>query len=145
MNHQPTDLPRGDRRTVRVVGITIPQARPGTVESVLLAAARVIARNGVHRDYVEDPFNRRHPEVPMFVRPMSVVGAIRYAATGDPQKTSQLADTAVNFLALSIDGGPVWTDLLSLECHVEDWSDGLSAAEVVAALELTATAPERAA
>ena len=147
MNPQPTDLPPGDRRTVRVVGITIPQARPGTVESVLLAAACAIQARGLHHgDYVKDPFNwNTEPEFPTCLRPMSAVGAIRYAATGDPQKTSQLADMAVSFLALSLDGGPVWTDLLSLERHVEDWSDGLSAAEVVAALELTATAPERAA
>ncbi|WP_369778878.1 hypothetical protein [Streptomyces sp. R33] len=147
MHHQPTDLPRGDRHTVRVVGITIPQARPGTVEAVLLAAASVIQVRGLHHgDYVADPFNwNTETGFPACLRPMSAVGAIRYAATGSPQATSQLADTAVHFLALSLDGGPVWTDPFSLERHVEDWSDGLSAAEVVAALELTATAPERAA
>ncbi|MFE3578772.1 DUF6197 family protein [Streptomyces vinaceus] len=144
---QPTDLPRADRRTVRVVGVTIPQARPGTVEAVLLAAASAIQTRGLHRgDYVKDPFNwNTESEFPTYLRPMSAVGAIRYAATGDPQKTSQLADMAVSFLALSIDGGPIWTDLLSLERHVEDWSDELSAVEVVAFLELAATAPERAA
>lgn len=117
-----------------------------TVEQVLLSAARTIARVGLHRgDYVLDAFGHQALDVPLYVRPMSVVGAIRHAATGSPQRTSSLADQAVNFLALSIDGGPVWTDLLSLERHVEDWSDGVTAVEAVVFLELAATAPERAA
>lgn len=81
----------------------------------------------------------------MYVRPMSVVGAIRYAATGSPQRSSTLADMAIGFLALSLDGGPVWTDPFSLEMHVDEWSDGVDKVSAVAFLELAATAPERAA
>ncbi len=146
MNHQPspTRLLDGSLRTVL---IALPSPAPATVESVLLAAASVIQARGLHHgDYVADPFNwNTESGFPTCLRRMSTVGAIRYAATGDPQRSSQLADMAVNFLALSIDGGPVWTDWRSLERHVEDWSDELSAAEVVAFLELAATAPERAA
>ncbi|MFI8278567.1 hypothetical protein ACIGBH_27575 [Streptomyces sp. NPDC085929] len=146
MNHQPTDLPPGARRTVLVALPHRPSPEPTTVEQVLLSAARTIARVGLHHeDYVLDALDHRALEVPLYSRPMSVVGAIRYAATGSPQRTSSLSDQAVGFLALSIDGGPVWMDLLSLELHVEDWSDEVTAAEAVAFLELAATAPERAA
>ena len=139
----PTRLLDGSLRTVL---IALPSPAP-TVESVLLAAASVIQARGLHHgDYVKDPFNwNTEAAFPTCLRPMSVVGAIRYAATGDPQRSSQLADMAVSFLALSIDGGPVWTDLLSLERHVEKWSDEVTAAEAVAVLERVATAPERAA
>lgn len=142
----PTNLPHGSRRTVLVALPHRPSPEPATVEQVLLSAARTIARVGLHRgNYVLDALGHQALDVPLYVRPMSVVGAIRYAATGSPQRNSSLADQAVNFLALSIDGGPVWSDLLSLELHVEDWSDGVTAVEAVAFLELAATAPERAA
>ncbi|MFD9569930.1 hypothetical protein ACFWBI_08810 [Streptomyces sp. NPDC059982] len=142
----PTSLPHGSRRTVLVILPHRPRPEPTTVEQVLLSAARTIARVGLHHgDYVLDVLGHQALDVPLYVRPMSVVGAIRYAATGSPQRTSSLADQAVNFLALSLDGGPVRTDLLSLELHVEDWSDGVTPAEAVAFLELAATAPERAA
>ncbi|MFJ8163858.1 hypothetical protein ACIRBY_23425 [Streptomyces sp. NPDC096136] len=142
----PTDLPHGARRTVLVALPHRPSPEPTTVEQVLLSAARTIARVGLHHeDYVADALDHRALEVPLYSRPMSVVGAIRYAATGSPQRMSTLADQAVGFLALSIDGGPVWRDLLSLELHVEEWSDGVDMAGAVAFLELVATAPERAA
>ncbi|AZM91476.1 hypothetical protein [Streptomyces sp. W1SF4] len=147
MNHKPspTSLPTGGRRTVLVALPPRPTA-PDTVEEVLLAAARVIARLGIHHgDYVLDALGLDGLDVPLYMRPMSVVGAIRYAATGNPQRSSLLADQAVNFLALSIDGGPVRPDLLSLERHVEDWSDGVDQVGAVALLEWVATAPERAA
>ncbi|MFF4369682.1 hypothetical protein [Streptomyces sp. NPDC001594] len=147
MNHQssPTDLPTGFRRTV-LVALPIRPSGPDTVEGVLLAAARVIARVGLHHgDYVLDALGRDGVDVPLFIRPMSVVGAIRYAATGSPQHTSTLADMAVNFLALSLDGGPVWRDWRSLEQHVDDWSDTVDKATAVGVLESVATAPERAA
>ncbi|MFJ9644975.1 hypothetical protein [Streptomyces sp. NPDC101206] len=140
----PTDLPTGARRTVLVALPHKPEPAPTTVEQVLLGAARTIARVGLHHgDYVRGALSHAELEVPLYVRPMSVVGAIRHAATGSPQRASQLADMAVSFLALSLADGPTWTDLLSLEAHVEDWSDGLSAVEVVAVLEQVATAPER--
>lgn len=139
----PTSLPHGSRRTV-LVALPVRPTAPTTVEGTLLAAARVIARVGLHRgDYVLDALGRDGVDVPMYVRPMSVVGAIRFAATGSPQRTSCLADMAVGFLALSIDGGPVWRDPFSLERHVDEWSDGVTAVEAVAVLELSATAPER--
>ncbi|MFG2978820.1 hypothetical protein ACGFYY_38265 [Streptomyces sp. NPDC048331] len=147
MNHKPspTDLLDGARRTV-LVALPVRPTPPATVESTILAAARVIARVGLHHgDYVLDALGRDGLDVPMYVRPMSVVGAIRHAATGSPQKTNCVADMAIGFLALSIDGGPAWTDPFSLEAHVDDWSDGVTAAEAVAFLELAATAPERAA
>lgn len=147
MNHQssPTDLPNGFRRTV-LIALPVRPTQPATVESTLLAAARVIARVGLHRgDYVKDALGRDDINVPLYQRPMSVVGAIRFAATGSPQRSSCIADMAIGFLALSIDGGPVWTDPFSLEQHVDDWSDEVSVADAVAFLELAATAPERAA
>lgn len=141
----PTDLLHGSRRTV-LVALPVRPTAQRSVEDVLLAAARVIARVGLHRgNYVKDALGHEGLDVPMYVRPMSVVGAIRYAATGSPQRTSCLADMAVGFLALSIDDGPVWTDPFSLERHVDDWSDGVDKVSAVAFLELAATAPERAA
>ncbi|MFF4576874.1 hypothetical protein ACFY15_00455 [Streptomyces sp. NPDC001373] len=141
----PTDLPHGARRTV-LVALPIRPTVPDTVEGVLLAAARVIARVGLHHgDYVLDALGRDGLDVPMFIRPMSVVGAIRYAATGSPHGMSTLADMAVNFLALSLDRGPVWRDWRSLEQHVDDWSDTVDKAAAVAVLESVATTPERAA
>ncbi|MDQ3030509.1 MAG: hypothetical protein M3R09_10900 [Actinomycetota bacterium] len=142
----PTNLPHGSRRTIRVALPVRPSA-PTSVEGTLLAAARVIARVGLHHgDYVLDALDHDGLDVPMYVRPMSVVGAIRYAATGSPQRSSTLADQTVNFLAFSLDDGPVRADLLSLERHVDDWSDGVDKAEAVALLELVATSPaERAA
>ncbi|KUH38424.1 MULTISPECIES: hypothetical protein [Streptomyces] len=143
----PTNFPSGDRRPTRVA-FTPP--RPSTVPGVLLAAARVIQANGLwHGDYVPDPFDREisADEVPHTRRPMSVVAALKCAATGSPHGESQLADMAIGFVALSIDGGPAWGDIFSLERHVEDWGDapGRSADDAVALLETLATAPERAA
>lgn len=143
----PTDPSHGSRRTVLVALPHRPFPEPTTVEQVLLSSARVIARVGLHHDdYVLDALGHDGLDVPLYVRPMSVVGAIRYAATGSPQRTSQLADQTVSFLALSLEDGPVRTDLLSLERHVEDWQATLSQSEAVALLEQVATAPaERAA
>ncbi|MEV6569989.1 hypothetical protein [Streptomyces sp. NPDC051577] len=149
MNHKPTvtGLP-GQSGITHHIKVPLPVRPTLSVESVLLLAASAISVRGLHHgDYVADPFNwQTEQSFPTALRPMSVVGAIRYAATGDPQRSSQLADMAMNVLALSLDGGPVWTDLLSLERHVEDWSDGLTAVEAVAGLERVATSPvERAA
>lgn len=140
----PTNIPTGDRRTALVI---LAPARPSTVPAVLLAAARIIQANGLWQgDYVPDAFDREMC-VPHFIRPMSIVGAIRCAATGDPHRSSQLADTAIGFVALSIDGGPYWGDVFSLEAHVNEWNDvpGRSGDEAVALLERLATAPEVAA
>lgn len=144
----PTNLPSGDRRPI-LVALPAP-ARPTTVPAVLLAAARILQTNGLWQgDYLLDPCDREvsEAELPHRQRPMSVVAAIRCAATGTPHGTSQLADTAIGFVALSIDGGPVYGDIFSLEQHVDEWGDepGRSADEAYALLEQLATAPERAA
>ncbi|MCY0960808.1 DUF6197 family protein [Streptomyces sp. H27-H5] len=145
MNHKPTvtGLP-GQSGITHHIKVPLPVRPTLSVESVLLLAASVIAERGLHHeDYVEDPLNKRlDPSFPLTLRAMSVVGAIRYAATGDPQHSSQLSETTVGFLALSLDGGPFWTDWRSLERHVEDWSDGMTAVEAVALLERVATSPE---
>lgn len=147
MNHKPTDLPRGDRRTVRVNVAPIVSS-PSTVMAVLLAAARTIQANGHYQgDYVPD-VRDRELHVPHFLRPMSIVAAVKYAAAGDPHKDSLLADNALGVLALAIGDGPAWGDIFSLEAHIEDWGDedGRSGDEVIALLERVATAPlERAA
>ncbi|MFE9845837.1 DUF6197 family protein [Streptomyces goshikiensis] len=148
MNPQPSpiDLPHGSRRTVLVALPTRPHA-PTTVEGVFLAAARLLQSRGLWQgDYVPDVLDREMC-IPHCLRPMSIVAAIKCVVSGNPHRDSQLADTAIGVLALSIDGGPVWTDLFSLEAHVEAWNDvaGRSVDDAVALLELAATAPERAA
>ncbi|MFF5972268.1 hypothetical protein ACFY7C_12185 [Streptomyces sp. NPDC012769] len=140
----PTNVPTGDRRPLLVL---LPPPQPTTVPNVLLAAARLLQMNGFwQHDYLPDPFDRTL-KTPHASRPMSMVAAIRCAATGDPHRTSQLADTAIGFVALSIDGGPYDPNLLSLERHVDAWGDepGRTVDEAVALLEQLATAPERAA
>ncbi|MFE6103228.1 hypothetical protein ACFVQ4_25170 [Streptomyces laurentii] len=146
----PTNVPAGDRRPLRVVFSATTLARPATVPAILLAAARILTANGLWQgDYVVDPCDREisPAEFPHDRRPMNIVAAIRCAATGDPHLCSQLADMTVGFVALSLDGGPVWTDVFSLEAHVDEWNDapGRTAENAVALLELLATAPERAA
>ncbi|MHA4776015.1 DUF6197 family protein [Streptomyces sp. MSC1_001] len=143
----PTNLPSGDRRPTLVL---LAPARPTTVPSVLLGAARILQANGLWQgDYVPDPLDREiSPEaLPHSRRPMSVIAAIHCAVTGDPHQTSQLGDMAMGFVALSIDGGPYWTDFRSLEVHVEAWNDepGRTADEAVELLERLATSSERAA
>ncbi|MFE5895873.1 hypothetical protein ACFQ67_00330 [Streptomyces sp. NPDC056488] len=140
----PANFPTGDRRTSLVL---LPVRRPSTVPGVLLRAAQILQANGLWQgDYVPDPLDREVC-VPHFLRPMSVIAALNCAATGDPHRTSQVSDMAMGFVALSIDGGPYWTDFRSLEAHVEAWNDaeGRSADEAVALLELLATTSERAA
>lgn len=140
----PTNFPSGDRRTIRV---GFAPARPTTVPAVLLGAARILQVNGLWQgDYVPDVCDRVL-SIPHFLRPMNIVAALRCAATGDPHRSSQVADMAIGFVALSIDGGPYWRDFRSLEAHVDAWNDaaGRSADEAVALLEMLATAPERAA
>ncbi|MFE6225426.1 hypothetical protein [Streptomyces sp. NPDC057854] len=138
----PTNLPAGDRRPALVL---LPTPRPTTVPAVLLAAARIIETNGWWpTDWVEDAFDRRLT-TPHASRRMNIVGAIRCAVSGDPHRESQLADTAIGYVALSLD--PEWTDAYSLRAHVDDWAQepGRTAANAVALLEHLATAPERAA
>ncbi|MFJ3097408.1 DUF6197 family protein [Streptomyces hydrogenans] len=138
----PTNLPAFGRRPVLVL---LAPPRPTTVPAVLLAAARIIETNGFFgSDWVEDTFDRRLA-TPHASRRMNLVGAIRCAVSGDPHVESQLADTAIGYVALSLD--PEWTDAFSLRAHVDDWAEepGRTAANAVALLEYLATAPERAA
>ncbi|MEU8760706.1 hypothetical protein [Streptomyces sp. NPDC048659] len=142
----PTNIPSSDRRPALVL---LPPARPTTVPSVLLAAARILTANGLWQgDYVPDPFDR-HTTTPHASRPMNIVAAIRCAATGNPHLSSTLGDTAVGFVAMSLDGGPDFMNIsgFDLEKHVDGWGDepGRTTAEAVALLEYLATNSERAA
>jgi hypothetical protein len=140
----PTNFPEAGRHPLPI-RFVLP--RPMTVPAVLLAAARIVQANGLWQgDYCPDVMDREMC-VPHFLRPMSVVAAIKCAVSGDPHRESQLADTTIGFLALSIEGGPEYGDIFSLEAHVEAWGDqpGRTGDDVVGMLELLATAPERAA
>lgn len=142
MKVKPTDLPAYGRRPVLVTGITIP--RPTTVHAVFRAAARLIAANGHYRgDHVPDPFDREMC-IPHFLRPMSIVAALKCATTGDPHVTSLLADEAIDRLALRLNGGPEYGDIFSLEAHVDEWGDaeGRTTESAVAVLEAAADACE---
>ncbi|MFJ3923079.1 hypothetical protein [Streptomyces sp. NPDC090022] len=148
MKHQPspTDLPNGSRRTV-LVALPVRRKAPTTVDGTLLAAARLLQVRGLWQgDYVPDAFDREM-SIPHTLRPMSIVAAIKCVVSGNPHRDSLMADMAIGVLAMAIDGGPAWTDLFSLERHVDDWgdADGRTTDEAVALLEWVATAPERAA
>ncbi|MFF7610702.1 DUF6197 family protein [Streptomyces lavendulae] len=116
---QPTDLRLG--RTVRVVGIDPP--RPTTVPAVLRAAARILRTTGLYQgEYVRDTFDRELT-TPHSQRPMSVVAALRCAVSGNPHTLDVLADRALSEVAMAIEEGPFWGDVVSLEAHVDRWSD----------------------
>ncbi|MFJ2568141.1 hypothetical protein ACIO02_35350 [Streptomyces sp. NPDC087568] len=103
-----------------------PQARPTTVSGVYRAAARLLAVNGLYKgDFVPDAFDREM-DVPHFLRPMSIVAALKCVTTGDPHRTSLLADEAIAVLALrlEVDGeGPLLGGIFDLEAHVDAWGD----------------------
>ncbi|MFJ4917190.1 hypothetical protein [Streptomyces sp. NPDC088726] len=119
---RPTDLPAGHRRTVHV-DIEFP--RPTMLPGLFRAAARILAANGLHQgDYFPDALADVH--TPHASRPLSIVAALRCAATGDPRRYSLLADEALMELALrlTVDGdGPEHMDLFGLEDHVDNWGD----------------------
>jgi hypothetical protein len=139
---QPTDLPAGQRRTILV---SLPPAPPTTVRSVFRAAARLIATNGHYQgDYCPDPFDREMC-IPHFLRPLSIVAAMRCVVGNDPHQLSPLADEAMSVLAyrLEVNGeGPFWGDIFSLEFHIAAWGDveGRTTESVVAVLEAAADA-----
>lgn len=92
----------------------------------------------------------REMRVPHALRPMSIVAALKCAVSGDPHRTSLLADQAIGTLALRllVDGeGPVYGDIFALEAHVDAWGDvpGRSVESVVAVLEAAGDAAEVAA
>jgi hypothetical protein len=106
--------------------VTQPTDRHG----VLAEAARIIQANGLHHgDFVLDPFNRRST-TPHRTRPMSVVGAIQCAVSGDPRTASTLAIEAIAVLSslVQVNGQPAWSGSIEdRERHVEAWSDSVSA------------------
>ncbi|WP_260255774.1 hypothetical protein [Streptomyces sp. 840.1] len=99
--------------------------RPTTLPGLFRAAARVLAANGLHQgDYFPDALSDVH--TPHTARPLSIVAALRCAATGDPRAYSLLADEGLMELAfrLTVDGeGPEHLDLFGLEDHVDGWGD----------------------
>jgi hypothetical protein len=124
-----------------------PQAEPTTTPAVFRAAARILAANGLYQgDFVPDAFDREMC-LPHFLRPMSIVAALKCATTGDPHLTSLLADEAIAVLALrlEVDGeGPVYGGIFDLEEHVDAWGDvgGRTTESAVAVLEAAADANE---
>lgn len=124
-----------------------PQARPTTVPAVFRTAARLLAANGLYQgDFVPDACDREIC-VPHFLRPMSIVAALKCATTGDPHLTSLLADEAIAVLALrlEVDGeGPLFGGIFDLEAHVDGWGDleGRTTESAVAVLEAAADANE---
>lgn len=124
-----------------------PQAMPTTLPSVYRAAARLLAANGLYQgDFVPDAFDREMC-VPHFLRPMSIVAALKCATTADPHLTSLLSDQAIAELALrlEVDGeGPLFGGIFDLEAHVDGWGDleGRTTESAVAVLEAAADASE---
>lgn len=124
-----------------------PVARPSTVPAVFRTAARILAANGLYQgDHVPDTFDREMC-IPHFLRPMSVVAALKCAVSGDPHIPSLLADAAIGVLALrlEVDGeGPLFGGVFDLEAHVDAWGDleGRTAEPAVAVLEAAADGSE---
>lgn len=124
-----------------------PQARPTTLPQVFRAAARILAANGLYQgNFVPDTFDREMC-IPHFLRPMSIVAALKCATTGDPHLTSLLADEAIGRLALrlEVDGeGPLFGGIFDLGAHVDGWGDleGRTTESAVAVLEAAADVAE---
>ncbi|SFY52116.1 DUF6197 family protein [Streptomyces sp. F-1] len=127
-----------------------PQARPMSVPAVFRAAARLLAANGLYQgDFVPDAMDREMC-IPHFLRPMSIVAALKCATSGDPHLTTLLADQAISTLALrlEVDGeGPLFGGIFDLEAHIDAWGDveGRTTESAVAVLESAADASEVAA
>jgi hypothetical protein len=143
---RPADLPAGHRRTVLVAGIAPPPARPTLLPAVFRTAARLVAVNGHWQgDYLPDPFDRV-TTTPHATRPLSIVAAVRCAATGSPRRTSDLSERAIEMLAnrLEVDGEPAPFEPERLEWHVAAWGDapGRTAECAVAVLEAAGDACE---
>ncbi len=135
----------------RVLSLSMaPVARPTTVPAVFRTAARILAANGLFQgDFVPDAMDREM-RIPHFLRPMSIVAALKCAVSGDPHLTSLLADEAISVLALRlrVDGEPpFYGGIFDLEAHIDSWGDleGRSTESAVAVLEAAADASEVAA
>jgi hypothetical protein len=124
-----------------------PQAQPTTVPGVYRAAGRLLASNGLYKgDFVPDAMDREMC-IPHAFRPMSIVAALKCVTTGDPHRTSLLADEAIAVLALrlEVDGeGPLYGGIFDLEAHVDAWGDveSRTTESAVAVLESAADANE---
>lgn len=139
MNSQPTDLPAHGRFDKTIPIPHVPA--DGTLPVVFRAAARLIARNGLHQgDWVFDAFNRSATTAHCD-RPLSIVAAVRCVTTGNPHRTSPLADRAVAELAdhLVVDDDHASRDATAdqLAAHVDHWGDhdGRTTESAVAVLE----------
>ena len=124
-----------------------PAAAPRDVSGTFRAAARLLAKRGLWQgDFVPDAMDREMC-LPHAFRPMSIVAALKCATTGDPHRTSLLADQAITTLALrlKVDGeGPLYGGIFDLEVHVDAWGDveGRTTESAVAVLEAAADACE---
>ncbi len=123
--------------------MTAPTSRAG----VLARAALIIAHQGLHHgDFIPDPFDRRS-STPHYLRPMSAVGAINCAVSGDPRIPSNLSWAAIRLLGrmVLVHGDQAADNSIEvLERHVDAWSDASSPGEVVTMLRLLAGRTETA-
>lgn len=119
--------------------------RATTLPQVYRFAARLLVRNGFHQgDLMSDPFDRQLTTLHIN-RPMSIVGAVRSVANGNPHVISPFSELAIRVLAhrLLVDGeGPFGDTRLALATHVDSWGDlpGRTVESVVAVLEAAADA-----
>lgn len=123
-----------------------PLPRRSPLSAVFRKAARILAANGHFQgDYLPDPFDREMC-IPHFLRPMSIVAALKCAVSGDPHTWAVLSDQAIAVLALRLELngelGPYYGDINSLEAHIDAWGDveGRTVESVVAVLESAADA-----
>ncbi|MFC8276291.1 hypothetical protein ACFUJR_27920 [Streptomyces sp. NPDC057271] len=139
----PTNLPSGERRTTLV---RLAPSQPPTITSVLLGAACAVFTNGLYKEGGCVPAER-DLHVPFSMRPMSVVGAIKYAAGGDPHAESLLADNVIALVAVALRPAHPYGDIIALEELVDGWGSepDLSGDDVVTFLERLASSSERAA
>lgn len=137
-----------DSGQIRVLTLNeAPISRPSTVPAVFRTAARILAANGLFQgDFVPDAMDREMC-IPHFLRPMSMVAALKCAVSSDPHVPSLLADAAISVLALrlEVDGeGPLFGGVFDLEAHVDAWGDleGRTTESAVAVLEAAADGSE---
>ncbi|MFD6874495.1 MULTISPECIES: hypothetical protein [unclassified Streptomyces] len=113
-----------------------------TVEATLTEAAWLLRTRGHWQGGSCPDASNREMCIPQWLRPMSIVAAIKCAVSGDPQSDSLIADNALAVVALSLADKPQYGDIFSLEEHIDSWGNepDRSTDDVVAMLEhLTAT------
>lgn len=113
--------------------------RTADVRDVFAGAAKLTSLYGIHRgDLVEDPYSRRL-QSPVHQRPMSVVGALNCAVSGDPRIPSNLSWAALVQLGtrVRVDGESAEGESLEdFQRHVEAWSDVTPKETAIAVLRL---------